>query len=123
MRMVKEKKGMKEKLICLLNVFDSYHPAYRVVASKLSEKSVVIFYTRELLYDVYGDIHFKCPHCFDSEGDQYTSCFFFLLLPVFFSSSFTVFFFVAHFFCTLHRIRNAVFNGIHSLCDERKIPK
>lgn len=43
---------------------------------------------------------------------------------VFFSSSLASFFFaVAHFFCTLHRIRNAVSNGIHSLCDERKIPK
>lgn len=55
---------VKKKLICLLNAFDVYHVAYRTIPSKLSEKSAVIFLYRRLLYDIYEDIHFKCPHCF-----------------------------------------------------------
>ena len=88
--------------------------------SVLSEKSVVIFYAPGLLYDVYDYIHFKCPHCFDSEGDQ----------RVFFSSSsfsYLSFFSPYFFFCSmLPTFRHSApksqcsSNGIHSLCDDRK---
>lgn len=69
------------KLICLLNAFDSYHNIlnYQRTLMLLVVTCLLRFFSYSYILCaipkcLYVSIHFKCPHRFNSKGDQFAFC-------------------------------------------------